>query len=287
MIGPKNELQAFLAAYKCSSKDQSQTPPIMYSFDILPIYSNNNIGKLGHSTGEIVAISLNTDISATSKQNFNFLLKLSEIELTPFSILNLAKKIEDALNLQTPYINIEHPAIYDLVIAHFHRKYEAISSNYQVNFKVEHSCNLTNFMLQLMNRVKEPQNWSDYFVEAKFSTGFEQKLGEFHQLEDEYSKYCNKNDVIRQIKKHQDFLHFAEAVHVIWNPYKELLITLQTIKYVYLCSSNGSGYFESLINRFGQKKQLTDLVQECQETKKDTRECLGEVKKYDDDGDDG
>ncbi|KAI3410487.1 hypothetical protein GPALN_004588 [Globodera pallida] len=216
MIGQNNELQAFLTAYKCSSKDQSQTPPIMYSFDILPNYSNNNIGKLGHSTGEISSISLNTDISAESKKNFNFLLKLSEIELTPFGILILAKKIEFDLRTSFAVINIKD--IYYLVLDHFYR-IGAISDFRKVDFKVLHYCNLTNFMLQLMNRVKKSPNLNTYFVEAKIPTELEQKLGEFHNLEKKYSN-CDQNDVISEINKHQDFLHFAEAVHVNWNPYK-------------------------------------------------------------------
>uniref|UniRef100_A0A914IEN0 Uncharacterized protein n=1 Tax=Globodera rostochiensis TaxID=31243 RepID=A0A914IEN0_GLORO len=263
MIGPNNdELQAFLAAYKCSSEDQSETPPIMYSFGILPNYSNNNTGKLGHSTGEISSISLNTDISAESKKNFNFLLKLSEIELTPFGILILAKKIEFDLHSNFAVPNIKD--IYYLVLDHFYR-FGPISDFYKVNFKVEHYCNLVNFMLQLMNRVKKSPNSSDYFVEAKFSTELEQKLGEFHQLEDEYSKYCNKNDVVRKINEYQDFLHFAEAVHVNWNPYKELLITLKTFKYVYFCSKKRLGYFGRIIERFDQKNELWNDLQNYKE----------------------
>ncbi|KAI3410488.1 hypothetical protein GPALN_004589 [Globodera pallida] len=255
MIRPNNELQTFLTAYKCSSEDQSQTPPIMYSFDILPNYSSDKIGKLGHSTSEISSISLNTDISAKSKQNFNFLLKLSKIELTPFSILNLAKKLMMSLHLLRAYINIEHPTIYDLVIAHFYREYRPISGLHPVVFWSSDCCNLTNFMLQLMNRVKESPNLSEYFVHAEFSTELEQ------QLEDNVQKV---------IKKHQDFLHFAEAVHVNWNPYKELLITLQTFKYVYFCSKEGLDYFRSIANPFDQEqKLLKDLVKEGHETEKD------------------
>uniref|UniRef100_A0A914IEN2 Uncharacterized protein n=1 Tax=Globodera rostochiensis TaxID=31243 RepID=A0A914IEN2_GLORO len=162
MIGPKNELQTFLTAYKCSSKDQSKTPPIIYSF--------------GHSTGEIVAISLNKNISTESKQNFNFLLKLSEIELTPFDILILAKEIEFDLHSNFAGPNIKD--IYYLVLDHFYR-FGPISEFYKVEFKVEHYCNLVNFMLQLMNRVKESPNLSEYFVNAEFSTELEQKFSPF------------------------------------------------------------------------------------------------------------
>uniref|UniRef100_A0A914IBZ5 Uncharacterized protein n=1 Tax=Globodera rostochiensis TaxID=31243 RepID=A0A914IBZ5_GLORO len=208
MIGSNNdELQTFLKAYKCSSEDQSERPPIMYSFGILPNYSEEIIGKLGHSASKISSISLNTDISAASKQNFNLLLKLSEIELTPFSILNLAKTIE--FDLQSLLTFTENT-----------KQFPAIT-RWILSLKVE------------------------------------------------YSKNCEQNDV-RKINEHQDFLHFAEAVHVNWNPYKELLIALKTFKYVYLCSETGLGYFGSIIERFDQKL-LNDLVKEA-------RECLGEVK---------
>ncbi|KAI3410489.1 hypothetical protein GPALN_004590 [Globodera pallida] len=85
----------------------------------------------------------------------------------------MAEEIESDLDNHRTDINIEHPAIYDLVIAHFYR----FSGSYsQVDFKVEDYCNLTNFMLQLMNRVKESPNLSEYFVHAKFSTELEQQL---------------------------------------------------------------------------------------------------------------
>ncbi|KAI3417976.1 hypothetical protein GPALN_010573 [Globodera pallida] len=209
MIGPNNELQAFLTAYKCSSEDQSQTPPIMYSFGILPNYSNDNIGKLGHSTSDISSIRLNKDISAESK-----------------------------------------------LIAHFYREYEAISSSYQVDFKHSHYCNLTNFMLQLMNRVQESPNLSEYFVNAKFSTELEQK-----------------NYVSNDIKEHQDFIHFAEAVHVNWNPYKELLITLQNFNYVALRVRNGLGNFTAAIR----DSFLYKLVKMLQDKKLQTLENFVEI----------
>uniref|UniRef100_A0A183BXQ6 Cullin domain-containing protein n=1 Tax=Globodera pallida TaxID=36090 RepID=A0A183BXQ6_GLOPA len=60
------------------------------------------------------------------------------------------------------------------------------------------------------------------------------------------------------------------AVHVNWNPYKELLITLQTFKYVYFCSKDGLDYFRSIANPFDQEqKLLKDLVKEGHETEKD------------------
>uniref|UniRef100_A0A183BXQ7 HrgA protein n=1 Tax=Globodera pallida TaxID=36090 RepID=A0A183BXQ7_GLOPA len=53
-----------------------------------------------------------------------------------------------------------------------------------------------------------------------------------------------------------------EAVHVNWNPYKELLITLHKFKYLYFCSKKGLEYFENIINRFDQKELMKDLPKE-------------------------
>uniref|UniRef100_A0A914IC19 Uncharacterized protein n=1 Tax=Globodera rostochiensis TaxID=31243 RepID=A0A914IC19_GLORO len=141
-------------------------------------------------------------------------------------------------------INIEHPTIYDLVIAHFCREYRPICGFHRVAFKQSNYCNLTNFMLQLMNRVKESPNFSEYFVHAEFPKELGQKLN------------------AKVINGYQDFLHFAEAVHVNWNPYKELLITLHKFIYLYLCSKNGLEYFKNIINRFDQKELMKDLPKE-------------------------
>ncbi|KAI3407816.1 hypothetical protein GPALN_014154 [Globodera pallida] len=110
-------LEAFLTAYKCANLDESQQPIIysyktidcptltIYSYKILPFYKNN--GQSWNLSDEIASIKFCKTKTDSAERNFNFLLKLSDVDVTPFAIVYLAEDIRSGIEYGKMTMEIE------------------------------------------------------------------------------------------------------------------------------------------------------------------------------------
>uniref|UniRef100_A0A914IFA6 Uncharacterized protein n=1 Tax=Globodera rostochiensis TaxID=31243 RepID=A0A914IFA6_GLORO len=251
-------LEAFLTAYKCANVGESQQPMIysyktidcppltIYSYKILPI---NNNGQSLNLSDKIALIKFCKTKTDSAERNFNFLLKLSDVDVTPFAIVKLAKDIRGGIENGAMAMEIDKMNLSQLAGAHFtghsftdYKKKNPSASMFQATLKDGGSFCLSNFLLNLLNRTLNLPNLEKYFVATNLSEELKAKqleakeklfLGRFNDKYSQKDVESWKNE----IAKREYYLHFEEAIHINWNPAKEMFILIQLVKYKCFCTT--------------------------------------------------
>uniref|UniRef100_A0A183CDI6 DUF4435 domain-containing protein n=1 Tax=Globodera pallida TaxID=36090 RepID=A0A183CDI6_GLOPA len=147
-------------------------------------------------------------------------------------------------------MDINNMKIFELVGAHFNgysrlidykKKKNPSASKFEASLKGEYFC-LSNFLLNLLNRTLNLPNLKKYFVNTDLSKELSEKLkakqSETGKFYDYHFKRYNQEDVESwkdKIVEHEHYLHFEEAIHINWNPNKEMFILIQLLKYRCFC----------------------------------------------------
>uniref|UniRef100_A0A914IE18 Uncharacterized protein n=1 Tax=Globodera rostochiensis TaxID=31243 RepID=A0A914IE18_GLORO len=225
-------LEAFLTGYKCANVDENQHPMIysyktidcpiltIYSYKILPI---NNNGQLLNLSDKIASIKFCKTKTDSAERNFNFLLKLSDVDVTPFAIVKLAEDIRWGIEYGQMDIEIDNMDLSDLAGAHFtghsfidYKNKNPSNSMFQASLHGEVSFCLRKFLLNLLNRTLNLPNLENYFVDTNLSKELKKKQLETKQklLWDRYNTYIKKD--------------VEKAIHINWNPHREWKLTTRS-----------------------------------------------------------
>uniref|UniRef100_A0A914ICC3 Uncharacterized protein n=1 Tax=Globodera rostochiensis TaxID=31243 RepID=A0A914ICC3_GLORO len=272
------------AAYeKCANIGEKNQQPMIYSYKIiegptltfsymkmLPIYKENNELSL-HMSDEIAEIKIYKTPTSSADQNFDFLLKLSAVDLTPFSIVHFAQQIHCSIKQGTARLEYDNVKLSQLAIVHFtgesltyHKKEYFPGCSFRP--KVDAFCiiHLSNFMVNLLNGILNSPNLNNYFVHTGLSVELWAEQVFFSDLFKTYNdgqcvEFNRKKKLI--VEREEHYLHFEDAFHINWNPYKEMFKLIQVLKYQCFCSTElySLGFNEGFEN---------GLRNECEEMRK-------------------
>ncbi|KAI3410358.1 hypothetical protein GPALN_004459 [Globodera pallida] len=252
-------LEAFLTAYKCANVGENQQR-MMYSYKtiacpkltishikMLPIYKDKNNELSLNLSNEIAEINIYKTNSASAEQNFNFLLNLSAVDLTPFSIVFLARQIHRIMNAfimkeEKFRFDFDNVQLSKLAIAHFTGKSIAYYKKYdEKSFwtSLDAICiiHLSNFMVNLLNGILNSPKLNTYFVHTGLSKELEEEQQFFSHRLNQYSQKLDEKLQNENVER-EHYLHFEDAIRINWNPYKkEMFKLIQVLKYQCFCST--------------------------------------------------
>ncbi|KAL3107484.1 hypothetical protein niasHT_014201 [Heterodera trifolii] len=261
-VGGNNgtNLRSFLAAYSCIQN--VSTDEIIFGYRIEPkVDTNGNtiLVRLGWKEYTV-------DQQRISKTNFKFLQQLAKEELSPQDVVNVCQKIDTSVGIGAAMEGTKSAAtkLFSAVATHFEASNNEIHQKTQLG-QVKHweqsimLCAMSTFGDNLLKRITENEQFQKYFDaiganagKGIFGTkiGIDKKVALLHKsLNDFRNKYCStveanitKKDAF---KFHEKFIHYGNAIFIEWNPWRELINSVDNVRSKLI----SDGVFKNTFNR--------------------------------------
>ncbi|KAL3112154.1 hypothetical protein niasHT_012123 [Heterodera trifolii] len=264
-VGGNNgtNLRAFLAAYSCLKNVSADE--IIFGYRIEPkVDPNGNtiLVRIGWKEYTV-------DQQRISKTNFKFLQQLAKEELSqsPQDVVNVCQKIDTSVGIGAAMEGTESAAtkLFSAVAAHFEASNNEIHQKTPSAGQVEHweqsimLCAMSTFGDNLLKRITENEQFQKYFDaiganagKGIFGTkiGIDKKVVLLHKsLNDFRNKYCStvEENITKKdaFKFHEKFIHYGNAIFIEWNPWRELINSIDNVRSKLI----SDGVFKNTFNR--------------------------------------